>query len=145
MLNFYDEKRGVSSYHLEYQQITTMLFLVSMTTGQIFFPLMEFLVKRLCYNQDFVSFDVWSSWLSVTDANCCVYKVHLLLLVMSRNAEAFLRKLINDTLVDDSNSVFKIDSRYCSLTFDFVTLKQSLTYEYIDGDKRARPGERLVT
>ncbi|KRX59106.1 ATP-dependent RNA helicase DDX19A, partial [Trichinella sp. T6] len=46
----------------------------------------------------------------------------LLLVVMSRNAGgeivyskkeiALLRKLINDTLVDDSNSVFKIKSRY---------------------------------
>ncbi|KRZ65580.1 hypothetical protein T10_10615 [Trichinella papuae] len=44
-----------------------------------------------------------------------VYKVYLMLLGMSRNAEAFLRKLINDTLVDDSNSVFKIDSRYSSV------------------------------
>ncbi|KRZ70610.1 hypothetical protein T10_4091 [Trichinella papuae] len=64
---------------------------------------------------------------------------------MIYNIIVFLRKLINDTLVDDSNSVFKIERHYSSLTFDFVTLKQSLTYEYIDGDKRARPGERLVT
>ncbi|KRX51869.1 Actin, acrosomal process isoform, partial [Trichinella sp. T9] len=56
--------------------------------------------KRLCRSQDFV----------------------FLMCVMSRNAEgeivyskkeiALLRKLINDTLVDDSNSVFKIESRY---------------------------------
>ncbi|KRZ96803.1 Actin, acrosomal process isoform [Trichinella sp. T8] len=76
----------------------------------------RFFNTRLCRSQDFVSL------MCVTDVNCCVYKVHLLLVVMSRNAEgeivyskkeiALLRKLINDTLVDDSNSVFKIESRY---------------------------------
>ncbi|KRZ74737.1 Actin, acrosomal process isoform, partial [Trichinella papuae] len=91
----------------------------------------------------------------VTDVNCCVYKVQLLLLVMSRNAEgeiiynnkeiAFLRKLINDTLVDDSNSVFKIESGNSSvfeaaahfehLPLSFAILKQLCSLGYFKPSK----------
>ncbi|KAL1232536.1 ATP-dependent RNA helicase DDX19A [Trichinella spiralis] len=75
--------------------------------------------------------------------------------VMSRNAEgeivyskkeiALLRKLINDTLVDDSNSVFKIESRYGSvykaaahfehLPLSYDILKQLCTHGYFKPSK----------